>query len=238
MKLMTLWILFGIGPSIGLACSCFHGSACNSASNERLEFVGRVTALRDGGNHSVAVDFAVSEVFGKSTGQTTLTVYTHAQSTACGYIFREGVEYFVSTFSDGSRLSTNVCSRTRPAIAAAALIRQQRAIQAGRSPARIFGFIDAEPYPGVSPLSRLEAKPTPSVGVTAVGATGEFHTATNADGSFEFADLPEGTYRLRLQLPKDLFIWWASREFAVSAGKMCEADFVLYPKGDPFAANQ
>jgi len=43
-------------------------------------------------------------------------------------------------------------------------------------------------------------------------------------------------------LPQDLFIWWASTHlssaYAVSPGKMCEADFPLYPKDDPFAANQ
>ncbi len=107
---------------------------------------------------------------------------------------------------------------------------------------RLFGFVGVEPYPGVSPLSRLEAKPTPSVVVTAVGQTGEFRTTTAADGSFEFTQLPESAYHLRLQLPKDLFIWWAAdnlkREYAVSPGKICEADFPLYPKDDPFAVNQ
>jgi hypothetical protein len=78
--------------------------------------------------------------------------------------------------------------------------------------------------------------------VTAVGQTAEFRTVTAADGSFEFARLPESTYHLRLQLPRDLFIWWASdnlkREYLVSQGSVCQADFALYPKDDPFAANQ
>lgn len=160
----------------------------------------------------------------------------------CGYPFRMGVEYFVSANSVESNLWTSSCSETRPAIVAAALIRQARAIRAGKPPAALFGFIGVKPHPGVSPSSRLEAKPAASIPVTAVGQAGEFRTATAANGSFEFIGLPESTYHLRVQLPKDLFIWWApaslNRVYAVSPGKMCEADFPLYPKNDPFAVNQ
>jgi hypothetical protein len=227
---------------MGLACSCAPGSGCWSVSSEALDFVGKATKVYAVGGGAVSVDFAVSEAFGKLSGKTALTVSTNAQSTACGYPFRLGVEYFVSANSVESHLWANSCGQTRPASVAAALIRRARAIHAGRPPARLFGFIGAEPYPGVSPLSRLEAKPAASIAVTAVGRTGEFRTATAADGSFEFTRLPESTYLVRVQLPKDLFIWWASanlsREYAVSAGKMCEADFPLYPKDDPFAANQ
>jgi hypothetical protein len=188
------------------------------------------------------VDFAVSEAFGKLSGKTAVTVYSNTQSTACAYPFRVGVEYFVSANSVESSLWANSCGQTRPALVAAALIRQARAIHAGRPPAPLFGFIGTEPYPGISPLSRLEAKPAASVAVTAVGRAGEFRAITAADGSFEFSRLPESTYHLRVQLPQDLFIWWASTHlsstYAVSPGKMCEADFPLYPKGDPFAANQ
>ncbi len=156
--------------------------------------------------------------------------------------FRMGVEYFVSANSVESSLWANSCGQTRPALVAAALIRQARAIHAGQRPAALFGFIGTEPYPGISPLSRLEAKPAASVAVTAVGRAGEFRAITAADASFEFSRLPESTYHLRVQLPQDLFIWWASTHlssaYAVSPGKMCEADFPLYPKDDPFAANQ
>jgi hypothetical protein len=242
MKLMTTIFLLGIAPSIGMACTCSPGSACWSVSSPGIEFVGKATKVHRAAGGAVSVDFTVSEGFGRLNGKTTLTIYTNAQSTACGYPFRLGVEYFVSANSVDSNLWTNACGQTRPAIAAAALIRQARAIRAGRPPAQLFGFIGVEPYPGVSPLSRLEAKPATSIVVTAVGRAGEFRTATSADGSFEFTGLPESSFRLRLQLPKDLFIWWAaghlSREYPVSPGKMCESDFPLYPKDDPFAANQ
>ena len=250
MKLIAFCFLLVIAPSVGLACSCIFGSGCWSPSGEGVEFVGTPTAVhstRDG----VAVDFTVSEAFGRSNskfhvenftpqGPTTLSVYEHFDN--CGYSFRLGVEYFVSANSFESKLWTSICSQTRPAIAAAALIRQARAIRDGKPPARLFGFVGVEPDPGVSPLSRLEAKPTASVVVIAVGRTGEFRTTTAADGSFEFTRLPESTYHLRLELPKDVFIWRASdklkREYAVSPGKICEADFSLYLKDDPFAVNQ
>lgn len=110
--------------------------------------------------------------------------------------------------------------------------------------AQLFGFVGVEPYPGVSPLGRLQAKSTASVIVTAVGPAGDVQatTKTAADGSFAFTSLGPSTYRLRLQLPKDLFIWWATNslksEYVVRAGGVCEADFPSYPKDDPFAVNQ
>jgi hypothetical protein len=242
MKLIASVFLLGIVPYIGMACSCSSGSGCWSVSSQGFEFVGKAKEVHPAGDGAVSVDFVVSEAFGKLSGKTILTVYTNNRSSACGYPFRLGVEYFVSANSVGSNLWTNACSATRPAIVAVALIRQARAIHAGRPPAQLFGFIGVEPYPGVSPASRLEAKPATSIGVTAVGRAGEFQTTTSADGSFEFTGLPESSYHLRLQLPKDLFIWWAAdklnREYLVSPGKICEADFPLYPKDDPFAANQ
>ena len=242
MKLIESLVLLAIGTSTGWACSCLQSSGCWSASSEGLEFVGKATRVHAAGGGAVAVDFAVSEAFGKLSGKTAVTAYTNTQSTACGYPFRVGVEYFVSANSVASSLWANSCGQTRPALVAAALIRQARAIHAGQPPAPLFGFIGTEPYPGISPLSRLEAKPAASVAVIAVGRAGEFRASTAADGSFEFSRLPESTYHLRVQLPQDLFIWWASshlsRAYAVSPGKMCEADFPLYPKGDPFAANQ
>ncbi len=75
-----------------------------------------------------------------------------------------------------------------------------------------------------------------------MGRTGDFRTVTAADGSFEFTGLPDSIYHLRVQLPKDRFIWWASdhlnRVYPVSKGKICEADFPLYPKDDLYAAKQ
>jgi hypothetical protein len=95
MKLIASLLLLGIGPSMGLACSCAPGSGCWSVSTEGLEFVGKATKVHAAGGGAVSVDFAVSEAFGKLSGKTALTVYTNAQSTACGYPFRLGVEYFV-----------------------------------------------------------------------------------------------------------------------------------------------
>jgi hypothetical protein len=242
MRLIVSFLLLGLAPSMGLACSCFFGSGCWSVANHDLEFVGTPTTVHSDRDGAVAIDFVVSEGFGTLTGKTALTVHNNEGFGSCGYVFRLGVKYFVSANSVGSNLWTSVCSGTRPAIAAAAHIRQARAIRDGKPPARLFGFISIEPYPGVSPLSQLEARPAWSVTVIAEGLTGEFRTLTAADGSFEFTQRPESTYHLRLQLPKDVFIWWAAetlkREYAVSPGKTCEADFPLYPKDDPFAVNQ
>src|SRR5713226_8540572 len=85
MKLVAFFFLLGIAPSMGLACSCVFGSGCWSVSIEGFEFVGKAREVHAVGEGAVSVDFAVSEAFGKLSGKTTLTVYTKAQSTACGY---------------------------------------------------------------------------------------------------------------------------------------------------------
>ena len=240
-NLLKLVVLLGLAQSMALGCSCRPVPECWNKSNVGLMFVGKPTAVRPTGG-ALAVEFAVTEAFGKLSGNRTLTVYTNSQSTACRYPFELGIEYLVSATSFESKLWTSSCSLTRPAKVASALIRQMRAVHAGRPTAQIFGFIGIEPYPGVSPSSRREAKPTPSVVVTAVGRTGQSRTVTAADGSFEFTNLPKAVYHLRVQLPNDLFIWWAStrlkREYHLSESSICEADFALYPRDDPFAATQ
>lgn len=87
MKLIESLVLLAIGSSMGWACSCAPSSGCWSASSEGLEFVGKATRVHASGGGAVAVDFAVSEAFGKLSGKTAVTVYTNTQSTACGYHF-------------------------------------------------------------------------------------------------------------------------------------------------------
>src|SRR5688572_24244854 len=113
--LLALLFMLGIGQSMAIACSCMAGSGCWDMSSPDLAFVGKPTAVRRAGGGAVAVEFAVTEAFGKITGNRTLTVYTKSQSTACGYPFAPGVEYFVSVNSVESKLWTSSCGSTRPA---------------------------------------------------------------------------------------------------------------------------
>jgi len=240
-KLVKFAFLLAFWQSVCLACSC-RSSNCTAFGSADLEFLGTATrvytTILPWFAQDVAIDFSVSETFGKLGKAKTITVRTPAQPTACGYPFQVGVEYFVSANAGEDGLSTNTCSRTQPAITAAALLRQLRAIKAGKPAAQLFGFVGTESYPGLSLQSRVSAKPIGSVSITAVGAAGEFTTATMPDGSFEFARLPASVYRLRVNLPANLFIWYANsvlgRQFDVRPGAACQSDIPLYRRGDPF----
>jgi hypothetical protein len=240
LKLIQFVLIFGSCQCFGFACSCIDSSGCSNPRDASIEFLGKVisvgTADRD--SEYIPVDFSVSETFGTLGTAKTITVKTPVQDTACAYPFKVGVEYFVSASASRHDLLTSKCSRTQPAVTAAALIRQLRAMKAGRRRAQIYGFVGTEPYPGVSPLSRLSAKPLGSISVTAVGQKSRFVTSTKPDGSFEFIGLPPSSYHLEVKLPPDLFVWFASstlqRKFEVRPGVTCEADIALYPKGDPF----
>lgn len=51
----------------------------------------------------------------KSVEKRVVTVFTSPDSAACGFAFAEGRSYFVYAMSDEKgRLSTTICSRTRP----------------------------------------------------------------------------------------------------------------------------
>jgi hypothetical protein len=220
-------------------CSCVD-ERCWDLTNDDVKFLGRVTRVNGAGLFSeyISVDFSVAEVFGKKFNTEVITVRTPSGSTACGYPFKEGVEYLVFARGLETNLVTSKCSRTQPAVTATAVLRQLRAIKAGRPVAQIYGFIGTEPYPGVSPLSRLSAKAVGSIPIMAVGPRGEFATSSRPDGSFEFTGLPASTYSIQAKLPADLFIWFArgilERKFKVRPGMTCEADIPLYPKNDPF----
>jgi hypothetical protein len=246
-KPLKLVFLLGLWQSVGFACSCSQRSNCWTFANDGLEFLGRATRVRSisgvtSDPAALEVDFSVSETFGNLGSAEVITVRTNAQSTACGYPFKVGTEYLVFANARRSELWTSSCSGTQPAITATAWLHQLRAIKAGGPVPQIFGFVGTEPYPGVSPLSRLSAKPIGSISVTAVGKAGKFVISTEPDGSFEFTDLPASAYRLQLTLPADLFIWFEDtalrREFVVAPGTTCEADFPLFPKDDPFGTKQ
>jgi hypothetical protein len=236
-KPLIFLVLLGLWPWQSFACSCFVASPCFPLEREGAEFLGKV--IRIGAAHPLAedvtIEFSVSETFGTMAPVRTVTVQTPAQSTACAYPFQSGREYFVSATAHEGRLWTSKCSRTQPA--ATAFLRQLRARKAGQPTAQIFGYVGVEPYPGVSPLSRLSSRPVGALSLTAHGAAGRFVTATKPDGSFAFVGLPASRYSLQVQLPPDLLIWFAGsvleRQYEVRPGVACEVDIALYPKGDP-----
>jgi hypothetical protein len=235
---MRIAVLFM--PAAALACSCAPKSDCEPVSRDWLAFRGTVTRVRTSwlSGSEVTADFSVAETFGKLGERNTMSVRTARSGPACGYPFQTGVEYLVFVHQQGNEFSTGSCSGTRPVVTAGPILRQLRAVKAGRAAAQMFGIASIEPYPGVSPASRAEAKPASFLPITALGDGREFARASGMDGAYEFSNLPPGTYKLRVKLPPDLLIWWGSRfaerQYEVRPGASCEVDILLYLRSDPF----
>ena len=61
----------------------------------------------------VKVTFEVSKVW-KGPDYKTLVVTTARDGASCGYSFKQGEEYIIYTYGEGDKLSTGICSRTKP----------------------------------------------------------------------------------------------------------------------------
>lgn len=99
------------------ACTCIQSTFQEMFDHSDAVFEGRVVnidTLEDyDSSMQVEVTFQVLKVW-KGESATTVTLYTHAQSTACGYPFgdKPGDTYLVYAYKYEGQLSTNRCSRT------------------------------------------------------------------------------------------------------------------------------
>ena len=107
------------GAETSLACTCAPAkSAGQELERATAVFSGKVIEIRRHGQAEdifgrVEVVFRVGRAW-KGVESRTLSVFTSAQSAACGYGFREKRTYLVYAHGNaGGRLSTGICSRTR-----------------------------------------------------------------------------------------------------------------------------
>ncbi len=131
----SLGVLAGPARTV-YACSCIPPELPGVAARRAVVvFAGRAATVEDAGRRlfftqafpfvhlvprgfvPVETTFEVSRVWkGPPNGR--LTIEAAADDGMCGFRFAQGQEYVVYAFSDGSGLSTNSCSRTRPLDAA------------------------------------------------------------------------------------------------------------------------
>jgi hypothetical protein len=203
-------------PTAIQACSCvFVGNRCGawSSQGEGVLFLGKVTAKvsqvrPDASGISdlsvgYAVHFSVDESFygaAEAGGET--VIYTGSGGGDCGYPFVVGTSYLVYAGAgrDG-RLSTGICSGTKPEIIAGGVLKQLRAIRDRGHGYDLFGTVYVLPK-GAGSVDQIESQPLDRVPVRAVGKHGNlFSTVTDQHGVYFFAWLPPDTYHLEQDLP-------------------------------------
>jgi len=196
-------------------------------------FLGRVASkqVEDGGNpdgtvNSVrrsVVQFTVLESF-RGVSTSNLEVETTEGCCACGIEFIVGESYVVFANQFQGKLTTNVCTATRPAASAVALIPQLRARTRGQPTSALFGLVALQPRPHAHP------EPVPidalrGVQVKAIGTNSEFTAVTDSYGVFDFSNLPNDSYVVRPSLSDSLSskeLLQPMRPIIVQNGSSCE----------------
>lgn len=204
--------LLAWAPTLLHACSCVGiASGCDRTwSPGETIFLGMTIAMDrlpqpDPGVFlsSYAARFSVEDSV-RAVGPvgSEVVVYTGVGGGDCGYPFVPGMSYLVyaSRSADG-RLHAGICSPTRPAVMAGAVLRELHALRDGRLPDRFFGMVGMAPD-GFRFEDLVDSRSLAGIPVRAIESHGtSYDTLTDDLGTYAFATLPDGSYTIQADLP-------------------------------------
>jgi hypothetical protein len=166
----------------------------------------------------------------------TVDVFSGGEDGDCGYRFKGNAQYvvFAHQGSEG-RLFATICSGTRPASEARALLPQLRAMRDGRSVASVFGVLRRADPPFLAAADD-PAEPLPNVPLKLQSRFDRFQTNTDDDGVFTFYDVHAGEYTFTAGLPPrtELTQKPGAPElvpFSIPNGACYEYDVIALPTG-------
>jgi len=156
--------------------------------------------------------FHVDENF-SGANSAELEVFSGGDDADCGFRFRKGAQYVVfPRKSDDARLFATICSDTRLASEAQALVPQLRAMRDGQRVASVFGVIRRADPPMLGPPDKITDDPPGDPPGSAKGALpniplklrsrfDRFATSTDENGVYSFYDVHAGEYYLTATTP-------------------------------------
>ncbi len=229
-KFLFLILLMVVSAGKGYGCSCAGPLVpCESYWSASAVFLGTVTLSTTGVLNLSGRDvtqrvfrFHVDKAF-RGIQAKDVEVTTGFGDADCGYGFQLGGQYLVYAYrSDANVLSTNICSRTRPASRAAddlAFIEQLPKAEPGGT---IFGEVK---------LQRSDQEPTPveAVKIVLAGKDKQYETTTDGKGNYKVSRVTPGSYRVKLELPKGTSIHNAELEVKVADRGCARAGFWVEP---------
>ena len=189
--LLGVVVLLLIAQRHTAACSCVSDiPLCESFWNADAVFEGEVVDVdtgKGGGTSFLSrrVRFTVDRVWrGDVAGS--IEVTTGSGGGDCGYGFRKGRKYLVYASEWEGRLTTTICSPTKPLDRAAA-DREYLAGASAPGAGRIFGVVRA-----------ADRRPAARYTVVLEGAGEQRTSVTNANGEYEFTPVPAGASTIRV----------------------------------------
>jgi hypothetical protein len=202
-------LFVGLAPK-AVACLCMPPLSgkhpCQSYWASDVVFTGLLSELTEVetkyGKRLVA-RFNIEEAF-RGVDTRSIEVYTGFGGGDCGYPFGSGYRYFVYAHRDlqDGRISTSSCSGTTSLEGAAQDLEYARAMRRGETNGVIFGVAIRYLRPDFQTAGRHEAMPQLPVVIEGNGLS--FTRLTDKNGRFLRGGLPEGKYRVRMELPEGL----------------------------------
>jgi hypothetical protein len=245
----VLCLFLLVAPIAARACTCSPSppGRCSGLQKDDTVFLGTVTDIEilqvqaqpsANSDGSVAADTASSTANGAAPTPVTryhfrvdenfagadsaeIDIFSGGDDADCAFRFRKGTQYAVFPHkSDDARLFATICSGTRPASEAQALLPQLRAMRNGQRVASVFGVVRrADPPmlgppdrpsdatnddpgnadPGGSPASASGA--LPNIPLKLRSRFDRFATSTDDNGVYSFYDVHAGEYAFTATMP-------------------------------------
>ncbi len=198
-----------VGDQSAFACSCImSGPPCQATWSADAVFAGTVVSMtpleRDASRdafQSLLVRFQVDRAFVPASAAF-MEVATGMGGGDCGYRFKVGQKYLVyaNRNSSSQRLTTGICSRTRPLAEAAEDLQYLATIGRPSGGARVYGRIN-EMRRDPAEATAIDYGPVEGIPVSLRGAGFSRETTTDANGRFSFIGVPLGKAAVRIVLP-------------------------------------
>ena len=205
--ILTFLVLGTWGVAPAGACTCAGPRApCAEYWRVSAVFAGTVRDIRPvvARPGVSAVHFDVDQR-GRGVESDTVVIESAPQNGFnCGYTFRVGERYVVYAHAaPGGQLTTNMCSGTKLAAAAAADLAFLEEVTGPPRGARVFGHVRRVEEDLVS-FSRRDYGGVSGARVRLNGDRVSRDATTGSDGNYDFRDLPAGTYKITVTPPTGL----------------------------------
>jgi Carboxypeptidase regulatory-like domain len=233
--LVALALLLAFWTEEARACSCGSRGVppCEAAWKSDAVFAGTVRSIEevdhlDGSDYrSRLVTIEVERGF-INAAPGTIQLTTGMGGGDCGYRFVTGRRYVVYAWKTPTgRLSTGICSRTRPLEEAAEDVQYLGTAAQASAGARVYGRVthwQRDPFEAQA----VDYGPLENVTINVRGTAFSRDVATDRDGRYEISGLPVGTMTLTLMPPQDFDPRYLEQEIELRDLRACTArDFQL-----------
>lgn len=208
-------VVFLFASRTAMACTCaVGGSPCESYGSASAVFVGTVISVRESERRPVkdpkdvdwvpvAYQFSVEQSYLGVAG-TEVEIFTGRGGGDCGLSFPTGARYLVYAYRYNDKLTTSMCTRTKPFSKATEDLAFLGTLTSAPPGVTIYGSVQRGPDDG--PIrSQIKTEPLdPDIQIVIEGESEKQEIRPDTEGRFRVSGLRAGKYKLALRLPETL----------------------------------